>query len=204
MRALDVLMTLRRSSTLVLSAAEAQAILGMKPHAASKCLQRLADANAITKLTHGLYWVSEQPVDMMVVSRFLTLPFPSYVSMYTALYFRGALSQMSPIMYCVTLGRARKVKTAGATFAFRHLTPNLFGGYETLPSGALIASTEKALFDLAYFAAVRGSQLGRLPELELPDNFDLRRLKKWISKVNSVPKRTQVPRTLNLWLDQAQ
>ena len=49
--------------------------------------------------------------------------------------------------------------------------------------GALIASPEKALFDVFYLSGTKPRTFSSLPAVELPDDFDFGRVRNWTRKV---------------------
>ncbi len=62
------------------------------------------------------------------------------------------------------------------------------------PEGALIASPEKALFDVFYLSGTKPRTFSALPEVELPDGFAFRMVRNWTRKVRSKRLRTIVKR----------
>ncbi|HVE81846.1 MAG TPA: hypothetical protein VND93_03325, partial [Myxococcales bacterium] len=149
-------------------------------------------------LRHGLVWLGRGPIDPWVALEWVTLPYPAYASLYSALYLRGALSQIPAVHYAVTLGRARRVKTAAGTYSLHRVTPELFTGFETTSSGAKIATLEKALFDLAYLSSTRSRLFARPPELELPRSLDQAALRRWTNRIDWRVRREHTRRQLEL------
>lgn len=184
----------------VLRTSEAAAALGLSPMAAAQALRRLSAAGLLTPLRHGQVWVPHGPVDPWVVLEFLAAPYPAYASLYSALYLHGVLSQMPAVHYAVTLGRTQLIETTAGTFSLHQLAPEVFGGFATLPSGAKLATVEKALFDLAYLAGTRSRTFARPPELEIPKTLKRTELERWLATVpdpsRSVRVRAQLKRLL--------
>ena len=58
----------------------------------------------------------------------------------------------------------------------------------------MIASPEKALFDVFYLSGTKPRTFSSLPEVELPDDFDFEKLRNWTRKVPSQRLRTIVER----------
>ena len=81
-------------------------------------------------------------------------------------------------------------------YSIHHLAPELFGGYDDSEEGVFLATPEKALFDTVYLRAPRGGQV-LLPELELPDRFQEKKLKEWINRIARPRLRTLVSRGLD-------
>ena len=77
---------------------------------------------------------------------------PSYVSMMSALYLRGALTQVPAEVQCVTPVKSGTVRSP--RIRYHRLTPALFFGFERIErlGGYVFAATvEKAVLDSVYF-----------------------------------------------------
>ncbi len=176
----------------VVSTSEAAAVLGGSTLAASQTLRRLAVVGLVKPLRHGLFWVKHEPIDTWVALAWIANPYPAYASLYSALYLHGVLSQIPQIHYAVTLGRTQQVKTTVGRYSLHRVAPELFGGFQTLPSGAKLATVEKAVFDLAYFAGTRSRVFARPPELELPPRLNRSELSYWLKRIADSRRRTQI------------
>ncbi len=176
----------------VLRTSEAAAALGLSPVAASQALRRLGAAGLVRSLRHGLTWVGPAAIDPWLVLEYLSAPYPAYGSLYSALYLRGVLSQVPQVHFAVTLGRTQRIRTPAGTYSLHQMAPELFGGFETLASGAKLATVEKALFDLAYLAGTRSRLFARPPELELPRRLDRATLSGWTERIRDGRRRAQV------------
>ncbi|MHB8876015.1 MAG: type IV toxin-antitoxin system AbiEi family antitoxin domain-containing protein [Myxococcaceae bacterium] len=176
----------------VVRTSEASAVLGLTPIAAAQALRRLTRAGLVKHLRHGMVWVRPGPIDPWVALEFLTAPYPAYVSLFSALYARGVLSQIPVVHHAVSLGRTRHIRTSAGTYAVHQVAPALFGGFETLASGVKLATIEKALFDVAYLGGTRSRLFVRPPELELPKHLDRAELRRWLGRVGSPARRAQV------------
>lgn len=162
---------------------EVASLFGLSNAAASQFLKRLAADGLVRKVRQGLFWIKQAPIDPWVALLWIADPYPAYASLYSALYLHGVLSQIPDQHYAATLGRTQQVKTAVGTFSLHRLAPEVFGGFATLDSGAKIATTEKALFDLAYLASTRSRLFARPPELELPRRLNRAELHHWIERI---------------------
>ena len=89
-----------------------------------------------------------------------------------------------------------------ATFVVHHLPPELFGGWVE-EDGIKVASSEKALFDLCYVSAAHGARRPRIPELELPADFDRKDIAHWLERIASPRLRTLTSRGLDYALGRA-
>jgi predicted transcriptional regulator of viral defense system len=105
-------------------------------------------------------------LDPLLLPEHLTAPFPSYVSLQSALFFHGMISQIPNVIYVASLAQTRTVGTSLGTFSIHRLAPRFFGGYETLKSGVRLATPENALIDLLYLGPVRSRLFVHLPEIE--------------------------------------
>lgn len=69
---------------------------------------------------------------------------------------RGLIPESAPLVQSVTSGRPATHTTPLATFAYRHVRPGWFFGYESLAvdgGEALVALPEKALLDIVYLSS---------------------------------------------------
>jgi hypothetical protein len=176
----------------VIRTSEAAAVLGVSAMTAAQALRRLTQAGLLRPLRHGQVWVPQGPIDPWVALEFVSAPYPAYASLYSALFIHGVLSQVPAVHYAVTLGRTQTVQTSAGTYSLHQVAPACFGGFTRLPSGAQLATVEKALFDLAYFAATRSRTFARPPELELPGRLDHRELERWLAAIPSPRRAVQV------------
>jgi predicted transcriptional regulator of viral defense system len=174
----------------VVETAEAAALFRQSVPAASSTLARLAAAGLITRVRSGLWWVAG-PVRPNRIAEYLAAPYPSYLSLQTALRLRGMIEQIPEIIYVVSLGRTQRVSTGVGTFSIHHVRPELFGGFDDL-DGLRVATPEKSIFDLAYLSGGRSRLFTNVPELTLPSSFRARELDRWIRRIPSARSRTLV------------
>ncbi len=186
---------LRNLGATIIETADAAAALHMSPDAAQKLLERLRKAGLVRRVFHGL-WAFIERVDPLMLPDHLTAPFPSYVSLQTALYHHGLISQIPAVMYAVTLGRGRRVRTDVGTFSLHHVSPALFDGFEIDPAGLKLATPEKALFDVLYLSGKRTREFSTLPEVEFPAGFRWSELRHWMARISSPRDRTIVERRI--------
>ncbi len=121
------------------------------------------------------------------------MPFPGYISLQTALYHHGMISQLPTIIYAVSLARAKVFSTPPGEVSIHHLEENFFFGFKLLP-GTLIkmATPEKALIDIIYLSAAKSRLFRSLPEVELPKDFNLNVAQSIISRISSSRRRVMV------------
>lgn len=194
MNASEALAGLLRLGVPVLRTADATAALRQTQGAAHKTLSRLAQAGLVTQVRHGVWWIGRD-VDPYRLPEYLTAPYPSYLSLQTALHLRELIDQIPEVMYSVSLARTQRMATCAGAISFHHIAPELFGGFEEMspPSeGAKLATAEKALFDLAYLSGGRSRTFEAVPELELPSTFRWKELAGWVKRIPEARRRGRV------------
>lgn len=180
----------------VFETGDAAVRLGLSNPHASTVLARLAAARQLVRLRRGI-WAFPEHVDPLALPGRLTAPLPSYVSLQSALYFHGMISQVPAVTYAVSLARARQFETPLGVVSVHHVTPGFFFGYEeTGRQGALMAVPEKALVDILYLAPARSMLFRALPEVELPRGFSARRARSMTARITSPRRRMMVARSL--------
>lgn len=177
--------------------ADAAAVLGLSTEAASHTLRRLASSGLVTPVRRGLWALADRP-DPLALAEYVTAPYPSYVSLQTALYRRGMVMPIPSTIYLVSLARSGRIETKVGTYSVHHIRPELFGGFEYDPaSGTKLALPEKALFDFLYLSPTRGRLFTALPELEVPRGFRRSAVREWVDRIPSRRSRTIVQRRLD-------
>lgn len=203
MTLIDALYSLAGMNAPVFETADAAARLNVSNAHASKMLARIAAAGHLTRLRRGL-WALPDRVDPLALPGRLTAPLPSYVSLQSALYFYGMISQVPAVTYAVSLARARQYRTPLGTVSVHHVEPSFFFGYEPAGrQGALIVSPEKALVDVLYLGPARSRLFCALPEVELPDGFSRRTAREFAACIRSPRRRAMVQRELERVFDAA-
>ena len=170
--------------------------LGISASTASQVLCRLAREQLVLSVFKGC-WTLPSLKDPFLLAEYLTAPAPAYVSLQSALSYHGVISQLPHIVYVVSLGRTREIKTSFGTFSIHHVGPDFFLGYEMHGAHCIkIASTEKALLDICYLQQNHPKLFRALPELELPKRFDSRFCKRMIGQIKSLQRRRAVERRM--------
>lgn len=200
MKLIDAYAKLKQLNLPVVQTSDVAAYLDISVNHANKLLARISKTNQIIHLKHGAWAFPE--ADPLILPSFLTAPFPSYVSLQTALYFHGMISQIPDVIYAVTIGRACVYKTPIATVSVHHVHPSFFFGYEEKNIDGLlrIASPEKALLDIFYLSQAKSRLFKSLPEVELPENFKISLANEIISQITSLRKKTLVERQFREFL----
>jgi predicted transcriptional regulator of viral defense system len=193
MSAVDLTLLLKSYRAPVVTTAEVAALMRGRVDSANKMLGRLAAKGVVRPVTRGL-WALASDLDPKVLARYLAAPSPSYVSLLSALRFHGMISQIPRSTYVVALGRPQELETSMGDFSIHTVAPEVFGGFEPTVDGALIASPEKALFDVFYLSGTKPRTFSSLPEVELPDRFAFGKLRSWTRKIPSQRLRTIVER----------
>lgn len=147
------------------------AVLQVRESNATKIASRLTNGGFILKLSRGK-WALQRNVNTLAVAEHLTSPYPAYISLQSALYLHGMISQIPAVTYVVSLGRPRRYETPLGTFSIHHIDAEFFFGFDLDRSGRYkIALPEKALVDLVYFSPTRTRLFTSLSELEIPKGF---------------------------------
>jgi predicted transcriptional regulator of viral defense system len=191
----EALSRLRRMRVLAVTTSDAAALLRLAPDAASHTLRRLATAGLISPVRKGL-WAIADPLDPLTITDYVTAPYPSYVSLQSALYLHGMIMQIPAVIYVVSLARSGRIKTPAAVYSVHHVAPEFFDGYDLLASGMKIATPEKALVDLFYLSGTRTRLFAALPELEFPRSFRKGVARGWAARIAAPRIRTVVNQRL--------
>ena len=186
----------------VITTGEAAAALCVSVSQASRLLRNLEAQNLARHVRYGLWIVGPGSVDPRALVEEITRPYPAYVSFTSALDAHGMIDQVPREITVASLDSAKRVQTELGTYAVHHLPPALFGGWIERDAVKL-ARPEKAIFDLAYVAAVHGARPRRIPELDLPADFDRAELDQWLSRVESPRVRTLTSRGLRYAMSRA-
>jgi predicted transcriptional regulator of viral defense system len=173
------------------------AVLQVGESNASKIAGRLAKGGFILKLSRGK-WALHRKLNTLAVPEHLTSPYPAYISLQSALYLHGMISQIPAVTYAVSIGRPRRYETPVGTFSIHHVNAEFFFGFDLDRSGhAKIALPEKALVDLLYFSPTRTRLFTSLPEVEIPKGFRWGRAFEMVGKIRYRSRRALVKERLS-------
>lgn len=171
MTLLNVLSAVAAMDAPVFTTRDAAARLRVPNGHASTSLARLAASGHLLRLRRGV-WAVPGRVDALAMPEYLTAPLPAYVSLQSALYLHGMISQMPAVTYAVTLARTRRYATPLGVVSLHHVQPTFFFGFEDHgDAGGRLATPEKALVDFLYLAPARSKLFRALPELQWPKRF---------------------------------
>jgi predicted transcriptional regulator of viral defense system len=201
MRLIETLSTIASMDAPVFSTSDVAARLRVPNGHSSVMLARLAASGQLVRLRRGV-WAFPDRIDPLALPEYLTSPFPAYVSLQSALYLHGMISQMPVTTYAVSLARTRRFSTPLGTVSVHHVQPAFFFGFtDEGRSGGRLATPEKALVDFLYLTPARSQLFRALPELEWPHRFSIRVARSIVKRIDSVSRRTLVGRKLEELLD---
>ena len=201
MRLVDVHARLLKMGIPVFQTSDAAAYLGVGSAHASKLLARLAASEHLARLGRGR-WGFKDRIDPFALPEYLTSPYPSYVSLQSALYHHGMISQIPSVLYAVSLARTKTYKTALGTVSVHHIDPSFFFGHQPAAKGSgKIATPEKALIDFLYLSPARTRLFRALPELEFPGGFKVNEARKIIRRIRPVRRRNHAGRLFEQLLE---
>lgn len=202
MTLLDALSTIASMDATAFTTSDVGARLRVPNGHASVMLARLAASGHVIRLRRGV-WALPNRVDPLALPEYLTSPFPAYVSLQSALYLHGMISQMPAMTYAVSLARTRRFTTPLGTVSVHHVQPAFFFGFEEAGrSGGRLATPEKALVDFLYLTPARSNLFRVLPELEWPKRFSVRAARSIVKRIEPVRRRTLVSRALDRLLEE--
>ena len=144
-------------------------LAGMSIPAASMALRRLAAADLGTPMKKGVWLIGPSSTKPGTLVTAAADPYLAYLSGWSALRLHNRIEQIPQTQFAVTLGRPRRMTKGATRLTLHHMKPELFGGYEyDATVDGFVATSEKALFDLAYFSVMQRSPVsGALPETDL-------------------------------------
>lgn len=174
----------------VFTTAEAAAAAGVSGNQASRDLALLARRGLIVRVVRGV-WADTRNARFSpyaVVPALLRRGQPAlgYVSLLSALSLHGMIDQVPQRIYVVCSKRMRRVlRTRVGTYEFYTMQRSLVGGFRRYRSGTFdIAVPEKAIFDILYYSARKGTRFSRLSEIALPHDFSTSILTEWIARLD--------------------
>ena len=201
MTLLEALAAIAAMDAPVFTTREVAARLRVPNGHASVSLARLAAAGQVIRLRRGI-WALPNRVDPLALPEYLTGPFPAYVSLQSALYLHGMISQVPSMTYAVSLARTRRFRTPLGTVSVHHVQPAFFFGYEDAGrAGGRLATPEKALVDFLYLTPARSQLFRALPELEWPTRFRVSAARAIVRRIEPSRRRTLVARKLEALLE---
>jgi predicted transcriptional regulator of viral defense system len=166
---------------------------------ASRDLGKLAERKLIARVVPGVWAATRDPryTPYAVVPALIRVSASGargYVSLLSALSLYGMIQQVPASIHVVVDRRIRPLRrTPVGTYRFYTMSPRLVEGHVPYETGTFeIAIQEKAVFDILYLSARRGTRFLHLPEVALPSTFSVRRLVAWIEAIPYPPLRLAV------------
>ena len=202
MTLIEALVKIKSIAQPVFHSADVMTALNINKSHASKLLERLSQHGHVMRLKRGL-WTLTEGLEPLALVPHITAPFPSYVSLQSALYYHGMISQIpDDVIYCVSLARTRTYKTPVVSISVHHIPNHFFFGYEERGEQYVrMALPEKALLDILYLTQAKSRLFAALPEVEFPTKFNLKRAQRMMQKITDVRRRTLVLSRFNRLLE---
>jgi len=190
MRGPEALASLQVAKRPFFSTTEAALILGVSSQSATQILQGLAAHRLIGFVRRG-HWALDPEPKPIAYASWVTAPAPSYLSLQNALHQHGMILQIPSVIYVVSLAKTQRIESAIGTYSVHQIASVLFGGFE-IDGEIKQATAEKALFDFIYLSRGRSGLFAGLPEVEIPDGFDPREVRRWVDRVPDPAVRSRV------------
>src|SRR3954471_15510113 len=96
----EALGRLRKLRTSFFTTRDIAAALRVTPAAANMVATRLATNGLLVHIARGR-WALGQKVNPLALPQYLTAPYPAYISLQTALFHHGMISQIPQVIYAV-------------------------------------------------------------------------------------------------------
>ena len=162
----------------------ASQLTGLSIPASSMALRRLAREGLSTSLKKGWWLIGSSSAKPGALVTAAADPYVAYLSGASALRLHERIQQLPQQPFAVTLGRPGEVKMRYGSVTLHRIKPELFGGYAyDVRADGFVASPEKAVFDLAYLAAMNRSRVsGSLPETNL-QGLRWSEVQKWLRRI---------------------
>jgi len=145
------LKTLRAIDKLYYTISDILAVSSYSKESVYVTLNRLVKQGELVRLTSGTYILPERYGEIERIAN--ALYFPSYLSFETALAKYGVISQLPYTLMFATPSKTKKLQAREYQIEYRKIKKDLYFGYTTNEDGTLIATPEKALFDIYYISS---------------------------------------------------
>ncbi|MEJ1961758.1 MAG: hypothetical protein WDO56_09500 [Gammaproteobacteria bacterium] len=110
MNQVEAVQRLKRLGTHGFETRDAAAVLDVTAANANMILRRLAHSGLLIHVSRGR-WLQSADVPPFALPELISAPYPAYVSLQSALFHHGLIEQIPAVIYAVTLGRPRRVRT---------------------------------------------------------------------------------------------
>lgn len=153
-------------------------LTGLKPHSLRVALKRLAGRKIVQRIARGYY---ANPFNLPTLEEVSgEICKPSYISLESALYRYGVLSQHPYTLTCVTTKLPRKFVTPYGPIEYRQVKKQYFFGF-VKEGSYYISEPEKAFVDFLYLDRKRTSR-SLIPGLNLKP-LNLKKLRAYARKL---------------------
>ncbi|MBU1016601.1 MAG: hypothetical protein ABIJ36_03335 [Patescibacteria group bacterium] len=115
-----------------------------------KLAERLVNKEVLVRVSPGLFLLKDAPISEFEIANYIYQP--SYISLESALSFYGIIPQFAYTITSITTRKVKRILVEGKEYSYSKINEGLYWGYEK-KSDILIASPEKALLDIMYFAS---------------------------------------------------
>src|SRR3990167_7361623 len=119
------------------STKDAAAILNVSNKYAAIILSRLEKQNTVVHLARGC-WAYSDSVDPLILPSILAFPMKAYVSLYSALYYRGIIDQIPSTVFAITNGKTKCFHTPLSTVSLHSIHATLFSDYDVIGNNGLL------------------------------------------------------------------
>lgn len=170
----------------MLNTRDVASVLNLSSDSVAKYLENLRQKNFVDKISRGKWVIKDSHLDPLQVAEFVISPKESYISLHSALFYHGMITQVPSRIYSVTIDRSRVLRCNLGVFSYHHCHPDFFVGFKYIKPYLKLATPEKSLVDYFYFSPSKTRQFNRLPEIDLPKNFSW---KKAYSYCEIIPSR---------------
>ena len=107
---------------------EAAMVLDVSHAYASAILSRLAKHKTVVSIARAR-WAYSDSVDPLLLPNILSFPMKAYVSLYSALYYRGLIDQIPSTVFAITNGKTKLFETPLGKISLHSINGFLFTGY---------------------------------------------------------------------------
>ena len=171
----------KHSDTKIFHINHLKLLTNIDTHSLRVALARLNKKNIVKRICRGFYANPFNPPTLEEISSQIYPP--SYISLESALYSWGILSQIPQVLTCVTTQLPRTFNTSFGIIEYHQIKKDYFWGFIN-KQGYFIAEPEKALLDYLYLYKKMVDK-SILSELNLND-INRRKLKSYVEKM--IPK----------------
>jgi len=182
----------------VFSTTDMAVVLNVSNKYGSKLLTELSHEGFIFHICRNL-WGIRGKTDPFIILDYLSSPMPSYISLQSALYYHGIISQIPAIIYGISVAKTKQYKTAIGTYSLHHIDTDLFFGFDIVGENHIkMAQAEKALFDYFYLKCTKNKLFYALPEVEIPKTFSWDKLTGYVKDVKNKSRHQMILKAIEM------